>query len=195
MKLESFKRVLSAASLSLLLAGCGATALEPQEPELLQAQEESLSVAPVCERDPEIVEHGCFHGDFGPFVAVAAAPLGSATIPNVNKPHTAYNITLPADATYSYAGSVTYRPVESGEYAFLLSRKRAFTIYDGDTVVARECSGFIDEASCGSLRRMVVADLEEGKVYRLEFKALLEKNASFTLVIEEAHHEEEELLP
>jgi hypothetical protein len=192
MKLESLlKKTLFASSLSFLLAGCGTTTTEPEELELRPSQEESLEVAAVCEEDPEIIEHSCFHGDFGPFMAVAAAPLGSTTIPNVNAPHTAFNITLPADATYEYAGSVTFRPTETAEYAFFLSRRRAFRIYDGDTLVSRECASFIDEESCGSLRRMVIADLELGKVYRLEFKAALERNASFTLVIEEAHHHDE----
>jgi hypothetical protein len=192
MQLEPLiKKTLFASSLSLLLAGCGAITADHEEPELRQSEEERLEAAAICEEDPEVIEHACFHGDFGPFVAVAAAPLGSAAIPNVNAPHTAFNITLPADATYSYAGSVTFRPMETAEYAFLLSRRRAFRIYDGNILVSRECSSLIDEESCGSLRRMVMADLEAGKVYRLEFKAGHERNASFTLVIEEAHHHEE----
>ncbi len=194
---SSFKKVLLGSSLSFLLAGCGATAVDSEEPELKQSQAEGLEIAAVCEEDPELIEHACYHSDFGPYVAVNAAPLGGTPVPNVNAPHTAFNITLPADATYNYAGSVTFRPPETGEYAFFLSRKRAFKIYDGDTVVSRECSSLVDETSCGSLRRTVMADLEEGKVYRLEFKAVHARNASFTLVIEEGHHEheEEELLP
>jgi hypothetical protein len=184
------KKVLSASSLLVLLAGCGATAVS-EELEFQSSQEERLEAAAVCEEDPEILEEACFHGEFGPFMAVAAAPLGSTAIPNVNAPHTAFNITLPADATYHYAGSLTFRPAETAEYAFFLSRHRVFRIYDGDTLVSRECSSFIDKASCGSLRRQVMADLEEGKVYRLEFKAVHARNASFTLVIEEAHHHEE----
>ena len=192
MKLESLlKKTLFASSLSFLLAGCGAPLIEPEEPTLEQQQEEELQVAAVCEEDPEVIEHACFHGDFGPFMAVAAAPLGSTVIPNVNTPHTAFSITLPANTTYQYAGSVTFRPTETAEYAFFLSRRRAFRIYDGTTLVSRECSSLVDETSCGSLRRMVMADLEMGKVYRLEFKAVHAANASFNLVIEEAHHHEE----
>jgi hypothetical protein len=192
MKLQSsLKKVLLASSLPLLLAGCG-TASTEETPELMQSlQEEGLEISAVCEEDPEIIGHACFHGDYGPFLAVSAAPLGSTPIPNVNTPHTAFTITLPAAPTDGYAGAVTFRPPETGEYAFFLSRRRAFKIYDGTALVSRECASLVDAALCGSLRRQVMADLEEGKVYRLEFKAGLEQNASFNLVIEEGHHDEE----
>lgn len=203
MKLESlWKKTLLASSLSLLLAGCGPAASEPRASEFaqssqLQQQEETEepAIAAVCPAEPELLDEACFHAENGPFQAVAAASLGNPSIPNVNKPHTAYNITLPADPLYSYAGSVSFRPAETSEYAFFLSRKRAFKIYDGDVLVSRECAAFIDETSCGSLQRMVMADLEAGKVYRLEFKAVLEQNATFTLVVEEAHHGHAEPLP
>jgi hypothetical protein len=191
-----FQKLLLASSLSLLWMGCGGAQLTPEEL-LLEAHAEQLEGEPVaCEPlDPELAEEACFHSENGPYVAVNAAPLGSTTLPNVNLPHTAYIVTLPANATYPYAGSVSYRPIESGEYAFFLSRHRAFKIYDGDTVVSRECSYFIDDTACGSLRRMVTADLEAGKVYRLEFKAAVAANASFTLIVEEAAHHDEEPAP
>lgn len=195
MKMESlFKKALLAPSLSLLLIGCGGAVGTPEELELPQAQvEHQESALNACEPlDEEVVEHSCYHAEYGPFASVTAAAPGSTTLPNVNLPHTAYTITLPARATSGYEGSVTYRPIESGEYAFLLSRYRALRIYDGETIVSRECSYFIDEAACSSLRRAVTADLEAGKVYRLEFKALFPVNASFTLIIEEAGHHEHE---
>jgi hypothetical protein len=192
----SLKVVLLASLLPALLIGCAPSSAEPEAPELEQSQlEERLEIAAVCADIEEVIEHACFHGDNGPFVAVNAAPPGSTAIPNVNTPHTAFNITLPADSPSTYTGSVTFRPPETGEYAFLLSRRRAFKIYEGDTLISRECSAFIDETSCGSLQRLVMADLEAGKVYRLEFKAALAQNATFTLVIEEGHHHEEEPLP
>ncbi|WP_224246266.1 hypothetical protein [Hyalangium gracile] len=193
MKMESlFKKALLASSLSLLLVGCGQT-IEASEEPVLAEEESAVQALNTCEGpDEEVVEHACYHGDFGPFTAVTAASLGSTTFPNVNLPHTAYNITLPTQG-WIYAGAVTYRPAESGEYAFLLSRRRGLKIYDGTTVVSKECSYLIDEAACGSLRRMVTADLEAGKVYRLEFQAVFPQNASFTLVIEEAgEHDHEE---
>jgi hypothetical protein len=42
---------------------------------------------------------------------------------------------------------------------------------------------------CTSLKSLVTADLEAGVDYRLELKALVTRNATFKLVIEEtAHH-------
>ncbi|WP_224368403.1 hypothetical protein [Hyalangium versicolor] len=196
MKKESlFKKILLSASLPFLLVGCGQALEAPEELSAPAEQEELLvSTMATCEGpDEELVEHACFHGDNGPYTAVTAAAPGSTTIPNVNLPHTAFNITLPATSPcHSYAGSVTYRPAESGEFAFFLSRKRGLKIYDGTTLVSKECSYLIDEAACGSLRRMVTADLEEGKVYRLEFEAVRQSNATFTLVVEEAGEHDHE---
>lgn len=179
----------------LVLAGCTATSadVEAQAEPQLASQEESLAACgPELE---ETVEHACYHGDNGPFININAGALGSPTLPNVNLPHTAYQVSLPAAQGSTYAGAVTYRPIESGEYAFLLGRKRGLRIFDGSVEVSRECTTLIDETACGSLRRAVVADLEAGKVYRLEFRAVLERNASFLLVVEEAGHHEEEPLP
>jgi hypothetical protein len=182
----------------LLLIGCGgpvspSNELFPEESQAGNLEDEPLACEPL---DGELAEEACFHRENGPYSEISAAALDNPIVPNVNLPHTAFNITLPANATFGYAGSVTYRPIEDGEYAFFLSRHRAFKIYDGDTVVSRECSYSIDETTCASLRRMVTADLEAGKVYRLEFKAVYLANAAFTLVVEEAaHHHEEEPLP
>jgi hypothetical protein len=193
-----FTKALLTSVLPLLLIGCGGAVspseeLFPEESLAGYLEGEPLACEPL---DAELAEEACFHGENGPYQEISAAALGSPTIPNVNLPHTAYNITLPANTTFGYAGSVTYRPAEDGEYAFFLSRHRAFKIYDGNTLVSRECSYSINKATCASLRRMVTADLEMGKVYRLEFKAVRPENAAFTLIIEEAaHHEDEELLP
>ncbi|MDC0712827.1 hypothetical protein POL68_30480 [Stigmatella sp. ncwal1] len=196
MKMESlFQKVLLSSSLLLLLTGCGQTMESPEPQGLTEAErQESVYVEQVtCEGpDEELVEHSCEHGTYGPFVSVSAAAPGSTTIPNVNLSHTAYNVTLPKVGYRSYKGSVTYRPVESTEYAIFLSRFRGLKIYDGTTLVAQECSYIIDETACGSLRRLVTADLEANTVYRFEFDAYSASDAAFTLLVEEAAHEHEE---
>ncbi|HEX8699558.1 MAG TPA: hypothetical protein VF815_12020 [Myxococcaceae bacterium] len=196
---SSLTNALHYPALALLLVACGGPVPPSEESSSEEALASYLEGEPLtCEPlDAELAEEACFHGENGPFKEVSAAALNNPLIPNVNLPHTAYNITLPVHSTFGYAGSVTYRPVEDGEYAFFLSRHRAFKIYDGTTVVSRECSYTIGDTTCASLRRMVTADLEAGKVYRLEFKAVRSANASFTLIVEEAahHHEEEEPLP
>ncbi|SEM79783.1 hypothetical protein SAMN05444354_12366 [Stigmatella aurantiaca] len=193
-----FQKVLLASSLSLLM-GCGQTeemsedAVEQMSVAQTQEQE-LLRGLHTCEAEEvgELIEHSCYHAEYGPFVSVSAAAPGSTTLPNVNASHTAFNITLPQGTSFGYSGSVTFRPMESTEYAFLLSRLRGLKIYDGNTLIAQECSYLISESACGSLRRLLKADLEAGKVYRLEFQALLPENASFTLLVEEAAHDHEE---
>jgi hypothetical protein len=188
-----FKKSLLASGVALLLTGCGSTTeAEPQESSLEQRQDALAACAePEASELIEVAEHACVHGDFGPFQAVAAAPLGTIPFVDVSVPHIAYNITLPANG-YGYGGAVNFIPEETGEYAFLLSRYRGLRIFNGTTEVARECGVYVPEEACGSLRTATVAELEAGVEYRLEFKALFPQNAQFTLVIEEAAHDHAE---
>ena len=185
-----FQKSLLASGVALLLTGCGSTVAEPQS----LAEHESTLLSACAEPEAaeiiEVAEHACVHGDFGPFEAVAAAALGTYPFVDVSVPHIAYNITLPANASAGgWGGAVNFMPEESGEYAFLLSRQRGLRIFNGTTEVARECRVQVPEESCGSLRTAVVAELEAGVEYRLEFKARAQRDAQFTLVIEEAGHE------
>jgi hypothetical protein len=185
------KKSLLASSVALLLTGCGATA--PQEEASLETQQPQELLAACAEQEElaEVAEHACVHGEFGPFESVTAAPLGTVSFVDVSAPHTGYNITLPATGAVGYGGSVMFMPEESGEYAFLLSRQRGLRIFHGDTEVARECRYNVPEEVCGALRTAIVADLEAGVDYRLEFKAVAPRNAQFTLVVEEAGHHDE----
>ncbi|MFY0529772.1 hypothetical protein ACN28I_43620 [Archangium gephyra] len=190
-----FRKSLFASSVALLLSGCGGIEAEPPEMELEERQDTLLAACaePEATELLEVAEHACVHGDFGPFEAVAAAPLGTYPFVDVSVPHIAYNITLPVrTGAYGYGGAVNFIPEESGEYAFLLSRQRGLRIFNGTTEVARECRVQVPEEACGSLRTAVVADLEAGVEYRLEFKALAQRNSQFTLVIEEAAHDHAE---
>jgi hypothetical protein len=188
-----FRKSLLASGVALLLSGCGGIEAEPREETLEERQDTLLAACaePEATELIEVAEHACVHGDFGPFEAVAAAPLGTYPFVDVSVPHIAYNITLPAHG-YGYGGAVNFIPEESGEYAFLLSRQRGLRIFNGTTEVARECRVQVPEEACGSLRTAVVADLEAGVEYRLEFKAFAQRNSQFTLVIEEAAHSHEE---
>lgn len=187
-----FQKSLLASGVALLLTGCGSTVAEPQS----LAEHEGKLLAACAEPEAteiiEVAEHACVHGDFGPFEAVSAAPLGTYPFVDVSVPHIAYNITLPADAAGGWGGAVNFMPEESGEYAFLLSRQRGLRIFNGTTEVARECRVQVPEEACTSLRTAVVAELEAGVEYRLEFKARAERNSQFTLVVEEAGHEHAE---
>lgn len=185
------KKVLFAPGVALLLTGCGPTAIEEEELSPESQQQELLASCAEPEELAEVAEHACVHGEFGPFESVTAAPLGTVPFVDVSAPHTAYNLTLPATGTFGYGGSVLFMPEESGEYAFLLSRHRGLRIFNGTTEVARECRYQVPSDVCGALRTAIVADLEAGVDYRLEFKALMPSNSQFTLVVEEAAHHDE----
>ncbi|WP_309894512.1 hypothetical protein [Archangium sp.] len=187
---ELFKKALLVSGVSLLLTACGPVdessqeSLESQQRELLAACMDTEAVA-------ETAEHSCVHGDAGPYQSVTASPLGTVSFVDVSAPHLAYVVTLPAKTdSIGWGGSVMFMPEESGEYAFMVSRKRGLRIFNGDVEVARECRYNIPEEVCTSLRTSIVADLEGGVDYRLEFEAVAERNSQFTLVIEEAAHEE-----
>lgn len=190
---ELFKKTLLASSVALLLTACGGTvdetpeaSLESQPHDLLAACTDTTAVA-------EAAEHSCVHGDAGPFEHVTASPLGTVSFVDVSVPHVAHVITLPAKTSgIGWGGSVMFMPEESGEYAFLVSRRRGLRIFNGDVEVTRECRYNVPEEVCTSLRTAILADLEAGVDYRLEFEAIAEANSTFTLVIEEAGHEHAE---
>ncbi|MCE9670884.1 hypothetical protein LY474_24045 [Myxococcus stipitatus] len=199
MKLESpFQKSVLAASVAALLAGCGTTDVEEEEVSREELARSEAALLPSCEEPEElaeVVEHACIHAEVGPFEPVTAAALGAPVLVDVSTPHTAYNITLPANpSTWGWAGRVSFLPDESGEFAFLLSRFRGLRIYDAATgaEVARECRYQVPVDVCDVLKTAVVADLEADTEYHLEFRSLLPRNASFSLVIEEAAHHHEE---
>ncbi|MCP3099749.1 hypothetical protein LZ198_12815 [Myxococcus sp. K15C18031901] len=196
MKPESpFQKSLLAVGVAALLAGCGAPGAEEEVEQDALAQEEA-ALLPSCEEAEElaeVTEHACIHAEVGPFEPVTAAALGAPVLVDVSTPHTAYNITLPTNTSgwgWGWAGRVSFLPDESGEFAFLLSRFRGLRIYDAATgaEVARECRYQVPADVCDTLKTAIVADLEADTEYYLEFRSLLRRNASFSLVIEEAAH-------
>ncbi|NMO17832.1 hypothetical protein HPC49_29230 [Pyxidicoccus fallax] len=193
-----FKKTLLAASAAALFAGCGTSAEQaPEMPadEAAQTTQEQ-GLLPAC--DPveleEVAEHACIHAELGPFEPVTAAANGAPVLVDVSLPHTAYNITLPAAKYFGYSGRVAFIPEESGEFAFLLSRYRGLRIFEAatGTEVARECRYNVPGDVCGVLKTGLVADLEAGVEYHLQFQAIAPRNSQFTLLIEEAGHHHEE---
>lgn len=196
MKMEHlFKKSLVASGAAILLAACGTTSPEEAAPEApMDTQQYDLLASCDPVELAEVAGHACVHSDFGPFQPVAAAALGAPVFVDVSAPHTAYVITLPSHPVHGWAGRVAYIPEESGEFAFLVSRYRGLRIYDAATgaEVARECRYSVPTDVCGSLKKGIVADLEAGVEYHLEFKAIAERNSQFTLVVEEAGHDHTE---
>jgi hypothetical protein len=186
---ELFKKALLVSGVSLLLTACGGTVDESPQESLESQQRDLLAACTDTTELAEAAEHSCVHGDSGPFQSVTASPLGTVSFVDVSVPHIAYAITLPAKASgIGWGGSVMFMPEESGEYAFMVSRKRGLRIFNGDVEVTRECRYNVPEEVCTSLRTAILADLEAGVDYRLEFEANAERNSQFTLVIEEAGH-------
>ena len=181
----------SVSALALMLVGCGATEVDldtgEDETSALAVQEQSLGACADTEELEEVAEHACVHAQFGPFQSVSAAPLGTQPFVDVNVPHTAYRVSLPGRPGH-YGGSVLFAPEETTEYAFLLSRYRGLRLYDGNKPVALECRYQVPANVCAELRSTLVADLEAGKDYRIEFRAVRKSNAQFTLLVEEAAH-------
>lgn len=186
---ELFKQTLLVSGVSLLLTACGGTVDESPQASLEGQQHELLAACTDTTELAEAAEHSCVHGDSGPFQSVTASPLGTVSFVDVSTPHVAYVVTLPAKTSgIGWGGSVMFMPEESGEYAFMVSRKRGLRIFNGDVEVTRECRYNVPEEVCTSLRTSILADLEAGVDYRLEFEATAERNSQFKLVIEEAGH-------
>jgi hypothetical protein len=188
-----FKKSLLLSSVTLLLAACGGVEAEPVQSELETQQSSLLAACTETAELSEVAEHACIHAELGPFQNLTAAALGTVPFVDVSLPHTGYVITLPANtSSCGWGGSVNFIPEESGEFAFLLSRYPGLRIFNGTTEVSRECRFQVPSDVCGTLRTAIIADLEAGVEYRLEFQTLKQSNAQFTLVVEEAAHHHEE---
>ncbi|WP_257453864.1 hypothetical protein [Archangium lipolyticum] len=188
-----FKKSLLISSVSLLLAACGGTEAEPVQSELETQESGLLAACTETAELAEVAEHACIHAEFGPFQNVTAAALGTVPFVDVNLPHTGYVITLPAKtSSCGWGGAVNFIPEESGEFAFLMSRYPNLRIFNGTTEVGRECRYQVPTDVCGVLRTGIVADLEAGVEYRIEFQTLKQSNSQFTLIVEEAAHHHEE---
>ncbi|MFP2907619.1 hypothetical protein ACLESD_21725 [Pyxidicoccus sp. 3LFB2] len=196
--LNLFKKTLLASGAAALFTACGApveeTPAQTTSEDSVTTQEQGLLAA--C--DPvelgEVAEHACAHAEHGPFEPVTAAALGAPVLVDVSLPHTAYNITLPGAQWCGWAGRVAFIPEESGEFAFLVSRYRGLRIFEAATgaEVARECRYNVPSSVCSSLKTGILADLEGGVEYHLQFLAIAERNSEFTLLIEEAGHDHAE---
>jgi hypothetical protein len=134
----------------------------------------------------EVVEHGCRHGQFGPFVTVDAAAPGAPTAPDVSAEHTAFNVDLIADAD-AHVGEVELVAEETTDVAILVGPDVALTVVDaaGQPVEVEVERGI----SCAALTRAHVIEIEAGATYRLRLGPTAAAQA--LLVIEHVGHEHE----
>ena len=129
------------------------------------AQPLALDEGEVCLVGEETLEHACLHALYGPFASVTAQAYPGFVYTDVNAPHTAYTIGLPA-AGSDYQGAVLYQPAASGDFAFLLSEDTALAVYDGaGQPVAAEGVQSIDPAVCSAMSHVHVFHLEDTETY------------------------------
>jgi hypothetical protein len=122
-----------------------------------------------CLVSDEVVEHSCLHAEFGPFAAVSAQPYPGTVFSNIDTPHTAYTVTLPASGS-SYAGAVRYRPTASGDHAFFLTPGTPLALFTNDGVpVPIEREGEIPDELCALIERVGVTHLEAGESYIVSY--------------------------
>jgi hypothetical protein len=114
--------------------------------------------------EPVIVE-ACLHALNGPFRDLPASVDLDGTVSDVDRPHTAYRVALPAGEG-GHLGAVRYTPRRDALYAFLLDRDVPVEIRSTDdgAVPLVETSA-ID--GCSALTHVVTAELTANSAYRL----------------------------
>jgi hypothetical protein len=154
----------------LLGAGCSAGGLDaageddgPAEAQLALDQDGECLVS------DEVVGHACLHANFGPFAASAAQPHPGSIFSNIDTPHTAYNVTLPASGD-AYHGAVLYRPAASGDHAFFLAPGVPLSLFtSGGAPVPLEREGTIPPELCALIERVGIAHLDETETYTVVY--------------------------
>jgi len=117
------------------------------------------------ELGPPLVDHSCFHGRHGPYGSVLATS-GSAALantPSVDEVHTYYTVTL---APGEGASAVTYRPIDTSEYAIFTQPNVPLAVLDE---AGAEVAVVLEHAtpSCEHLTSARVVPLTRGRRYRV----------------------------
>ena len=115
-----------------------------------------------------LIEHACFHAQFGPFVAVAGSATRTfpAAGPNLNTVHTHYTVTLPGSPG-SNEGTVKYRPARTGDWALLTSPGVDVVVLDAaGSTVPTLLRHAVPTAECAVLRDVHVVSLVAAQTYR-----------------------------
>jgi hypothetical protein len=104
--------------LAALVAGCGdgAPSTEPAAPAVEQPELPVLEEGCASAASDALVEHACFHADYGPFRDV----VGNAEPPaDVSRAHTLFTVALPEGA--ERRAVLRYRPRSAGGHALFVS--------------------------------------------------------------------------
>jgi hypothetical protein len=116
-----------------------------------------------------LIEHACFHAQFGPFVSVAGSPTRTfpAAAPNLNTAHTRYAVTLPGSPGNN-EGTVKYRPARTGDWAILTSPDVDVLVLDAaGATVPTLLRHAVPTAECAVLQDVHVVSLVAAQTYRV----------------------------
>jgi hypothetical protein len=130
----------------------------------------------------ETLEHACLHMKFGPFQTVSTQPYPGTVFNDINTPHTAYTMTLGAQAQ-GFQGAVLYQPTVTGEFAFLTDGAAAVSVFDGaGSPVTSVGVAPGDGALCAEIGQVAVFALSDTETYTLVMGS--EADVDPTVVVE-----------
>jgi hypothetical protein len=146
-----------------LLGGCAAEAPQGgKEVEGAEGISQALDVDGECLIGDETLEHACLHALYGPFETVTAQEYPGFVFTDVNAPHTAFTVELPASGS-GFAGAVLYQPSTPGEYGILFDQTLDVAVYDEvGALVTPVGTAPGDEAICPELDYVTVYALSGG---------------------------------
>jgi hypothetical protein len=161
----------------LILGGCSAEEGAP-----VLGRSAALEVGGECLIGDETLEHACLHANYGPFTTVTAQVYPGFVFSDINSPHTAFTVELPA-AGSGFAGAVLVQPTAAGEFGFLLDQPMEVTLYDSSGAQVDPVGSTPGDAGiCPQLNHIVVYALSDTETYTL---ALGSATASSPLLVAE----------
>lgn len=153
-----YRRRVSYAGLSMLLASCGGKTVENDLPE--------STTSSVCPRQVGIqpIAHACSHTTHGPFENVVTS-VSADEAPTVDAIHVSYLVDLPSGKP----GYVMFTPSRNGEHLFLLDRESPLVVTLDTTVQAPLSSESISGCETASFGE--VYELASGERYLIELES------------------------
>jgi hypothetical protein len=130
----------------------------------------AVLVSAACDSDDApslepVIAEACLHALHGPFRDMPASVDLQGTVSDVDRPHTAYRVALPA-GDGGHLGAVRYTPRRDGLYAFLLDRDVTVEIRSADHGAVPPAEDTAIDG-CSALTHVVTAELTASSPYRL----------------------------
>jgi hypothetical protein len=119
---------------------------------------------PAASLEPVIAE-ACLHAQHGPYRDQTASADLRETVSDVDRPHTAYRVALPASGD-GYLGALLYTPRHDALYAFLVDRDPVLELRDSSDLTIPPADQLAVDG-CPALTHVVTAELAAEVPYRL----------------------------